>query len=133
MNQFIVRELGDPSSLFNTALHENGYQRGPAPTQTQGATPTVVTRLFETDIGRAVATALTPLANAAEFINNIVNNTDGRYVECFPFESLFIKSCSETVNKRLEFPDKDEEEEIIFDKKETFSKENLSTPKYFSV
>lgn len=148
MNEFIANELGTPGSRFNRALQLNGYQRGPyVPTQTPDrvatAAPPCVTRLFETDIGQAVAAVLTPLANAAEFINNVVNNvvTDGRFVECFPFESLFIKSCSENVNKRLEFPvdnaqntnDNIEEEEVIFDKNNTFLKENLSTPKYFSV
>jgi hypothetical protein len=87
--------MGTPGSLLDRAIGQNGYQRGAIPTQAPGTPlPQCVTRLFETDIGRAVVCALTPLARAADFIGGAMMTPDVKYVKLFPFTSLFIQNCS---------------------------------------
>jgi len=63
--------LAAPDSFLNRALQQNGYQRD-IPAQAPAGVPKCIVKFFDTDFGMAAASILTPLANAAEVIHDII-------------------------------------------------------------
>ena len=71
VREYVEKELAAPDSFLNRALQQNGYQRD-IPAQAPAGVPKCIVKFFDTDFGMAAASILTPLANAAEVIHDII-------------------------------------------------------------